>query len=139
MNDETGQKNNRTGKYIIELSKLKHLQCYTTKFELEFINIERKPIVSNKFHFIVVEVFETLETLFDAPTTTYYSTMIKPSVSKNFGNYYHHQNGTNQHQHVNQHTGQNYQSRSYQISRNFLSPYLKENCLSCGLNNKKVR
>ena len=30
--DETGQTNNPTGKYIIELSKLKHLQRYMTTF-----------------------------------------------------------------------------------------------------------
>ena len=38
LNDKTEQKKNLAGKYIMELSKLKNLQCYTTKFELEYRN-----------------------------------------------------------------------------------------------------
>ena len=45
--------------------------------------------------------------------------MIEPIVNINFGNNFHNKNGTNQHQHVNNHTGKNYQSRPFQISKNF--------------------
>ena len=40
LQDETGQKNNLTGKYIMELSKLKHLQFYMTNFELDYRKFE---------------------------------------------------------------------------------------------------
>ena len=33
---KTGQLNNLTGKFIIKLSKLKHLKRYTTPFELDY-------------------------------------------------------------------------------------------------------
>ena len=38
LQDEIGQTNNLTGKYIMEMSKLEHLQCYMTNFELDYIN-----------------------------------------------------------------------------------------------------
>ena len=41
--DKTGQINNLTGKYIIKLSKWKHLQRYMTPFELYYRNYERQP------------------------------------------------------------------------------------------------
>ena len=43
LQDKTGQINNLTGKYIMEISKLKHLQWYTTNFELDDRNFERLP------------------------------------------------------------------------------------------------
>ena len=36
LQDETGKINNLTGKYIMELSKLKHLQRYMTTFEIYY-------------------------------------------------------------------------------------------------------
>ena len=43
LNDNTAQKNNLTSKYIMELSKLKHLQRYMNYFEMDYIKFERKP------------------------------------------------------------------------------------------------
>ena len=40
FNDEKVQTNNLTYKYITDLSKLKHLQCYMNKFELEYRKFE---------------------------------------------------------------------------------------------------
>ena len=40
---KTGQINNLTGKYIMEISKLKHLQIYMTPFELGYRKFERLP------------------------------------------------------------------------------------------------
>ena len=40
LQDESGQINNLTGKYIMELSKLKHLQRYMTTFELYYRKFE---------------------------------------------------------------------------------------------------
>ena len=36
--DETGKINNIIGKYIMELLKLKHLECYIATFELNYRN-----------------------------------------------------------------------------------------------------
>ena len=36
LTEKTEQMNNLTGKYIMELSKLKHLQRYVTTFELDY-------------------------------------------------------------------------------------------------------
>ena len=41
--DKTGQLNNLTGKLIVKLLKLKHLQLYTTLFELDYRKFERIP------------------------------------------------------------------------------------------------
>ena len=38
--DKTGQINNLIGKYIMELSKLKHLQRYMNYYELDYIKFE---------------------------------------------------------------------------------------------------
>ena len=38
--DETGKINNIIGKYIMELLKLKHLECYIATFELNYRNFE---------------------------------------------------------------------------------------------------
>ena len=43
MRDQTGQIKNLTGKYIMELSKLKHLQCFMTSFDICFRRFERQP------------------------------------------------------------------------------------------------
>ena len=40
---KTGQINNLTDKYIMELSKLKHIQHYMTNFELEYRYFKRLP------------------------------------------------------------------------------------------------
>ena len=36
MKDKTSQINNLTGKYIMGLAKLKHIQSYMTSFEIAF-------------------------------------------------------------------------------------------------------
>ena len=62
---ETVQINNIKGKYIMELSKFKHIQCYTTTFELDHRKIEYTPKIhqlSTIFQYTIGEVFETLET-----------------------------------------------------------------------------
>ena len=41
--DQTGQINNLTGKYIMDMSKLKHLQRYMTPFELDYRIFEFQP------------------------------------------------------------------------------------------------
>ena len=92
--------------------------------------------------------------------------MIEPIFKRNFGNIFQHQNGPNQcqnthkntsqqYQHINtikkyqnRNTGQQYQHInnsqkyqpiSFQIYRKPSTPYLKENCLICGLKNKGAR
>ena len=40
MNDKIGQTKNLTGKYIMELLKINHLQHYTTTFELDYIKLK---------------------------------------------------------------------------------------------------
>ena len=61
--DQKGQMNNLTGKNIMELSKMKHLQRYMTSFDLEFRRFERQP-QSNQFSSIIThtmeESFETI-------------------------------------------------------------------------------
>ena len=41
--DQIVQINNLTGKYIMELSKMKHLQRYITSFEIDFGRFENHP------------------------------------------------------------------------------------------------
>ena len=43
IRDQTVHINNLTGKYIMELSNLKHLQPYMTYFEIDFRRFERLP------------------------------------------------------------------------------------------------
>ena len=63
MRYQTGNINNLTGKYIMELSNMKHLQRYMTSFEIEFRRFERKP-QSNQLSIIFTPsmevIFETL-------------------------------------------------------------------------------
>ena len=95
-----------------------------------------------------------------------YHSTIEPIFNKKFLNKFHHNSGPNKRQHtknnssqkyqhnntrqqykhintVQQHqhrnTSQQYQPRSFQRPRKYSIPYLKENCLGCGLNNKGVR
>ena len=63
LQDKTGQINNLTGKYIMEISKLKHLQRYMTTFELHDRKFERLPKIhqlSTLLHYTTEEVFETI-------------------------------------------------------------------------------
>ena len=79
MDDETVKTNNLTGKYIKELSKLKHLQHYMTTFELEYRKFAWNPQrhkLSNTFQFTIEEVFESLETSDVYMKTSNYSTII---------------------------------------------------------------
>ena len=67
MQDETRQINNLKNKYIMELSKLKHLQFHITNFELEYIKFKWVPKIyqiSTTFQSTIEEVFETLETAY---------------------------------------------------------------------------
>ena len=43
LQDRTGKINNLTGKYIIQLSKWKHIQRYTTPFKIYYIFFEHLP------------------------------------------------------------------------------------------------
>ena len=113
MRDQTVQINNLTGKYIMELSKLKHLQRYTTSFELEFRRFERQPQSNHPsitFTPKTEEIFETLETA-DIDMNPSHS-MIEPIINRNFGNTSQHQNGPNQHQHTHKNISQQYQHRN---------------------------
>ena len=40
LQDKTGQINNFTGKHIMELSKLKHIQRYMNPFEIDYRNLK---------------------------------------------------------------------------------------------------
>ena len=56
---------NLTGKYITELSKLRHIQLYLTTIKLDYIKFERLPQIqqlSTTIQYTIEEVFETLET-----------------------------------------------------------------------------
>ena len=53
MRYKTGHINNLTWKYIMEISNLKHLQCYMTSFELYFRWFERHP-QSNQLSIIFI-------------------------------------------------------------------------------------
>ena len=64
MQYQIGQIEKPTGKYIMELSKLKHIQIYTTPFELDYRKFEHLPQIqkiSTTFTPTIEEVFETLE------------------------------------------------------------------------------
>ena len=62
LNHKIGQTNNLTGKYIMELSKWKHLQLYMNTFEPEYRKVQ--------------QVFETLEAAYLDMETANYSTII---------------------------------------------------------------
>ena len=105
MRDKIGQINNLTVKYIMELSKLKHIQRYMNSFEIEFRRFGRQP-QSDQLSIIftpkVEEIFETLET---ADIDMYPShSMIEPIVKNNFENTFQHQNGPNRRQHTHKNT-----------------------------------
>ena len=151
----------------MELSNLKHLQCYMNSFEIDFRRFESQPQsyqLSITFTPSMEIIFETLETV-DINMNPYHL-MIKPIVNRNFGNTLHHQNGSNQRQPTNknfspqyqhittrqqyqqrntsqqcQHRNpsQQYQPRSFQRHKTYSIPYLKEHFLGCGINRKGVR
>ena len=80
----------------MEPLKLKHLQLYMTKFELEYGSYEhntQRHQLSNTFQFKIEGVSETPETADVDIKASYYSTMIKPIVNRKFGNNFHHQYG----------------------------------------------
>ena len=63
--DQIAQIINLTVKYIMELSKLKNIQQYTTSFELEFRRFECQPKRNQRsiiFTPKIEEIFETVET-----------------------------------------------------------------------------
>ena len=99
-----------------------------TLFELDYIIFENKPErhqLKNTFPLTIEEVFETLEIADVEMTTTRSSKIIEPIFNRNCFNTFYHHYGPNQHQHVHKHTGQHYQSRPFQRSKNLLPPYLK--------------
>ena len=64
LHNKTGQIKNLTGKYIMELSTLKHLQRYMNPFELDYRNLKRSPQIhqlSTTFTSTIEEVVETLD------------------------------------------------------------------------------
>ena len=76
---------NLTGKYIMELSKLKHLQCYTTNCKLDYRKFNCKPQrhqLSTIFQSSIEEVFEALEKV-DVDMSTAHS-IIKPIFNQFF-------------------------------------------------------
>ena len=113
MRDKTGQINHLTGKYIIELSNLKHLKLYMTSYELEYMRFELRP-QSNKLSLTFTpkmeELFLTLETS-DIDMNIYRST-IETIVNRNFGNTFQNQNGPNHSQHTHKNTSQQCQHRN---------------------------
>ena len=83
----------------MELSKLKHIQRYMTSFAIDFRRFEFQPKInqlSSIFNFLMEMIFETLKTA-DIDTNPPHS-IIEPIFNRNFGNKFHHQNETNQHQ-----------------------------------------
>ena len=60
MRDKIGHINNLTGKYIMELSKLKHIQCYMTYFDIAFIPFEQINQLKHAFNHSIELVFETM-------------------------------------------------------------------------------
>ena len=153
MRYQTVHINNFTGKYIMELSNMKHLQCYMTSFYIDFRLLEHQP---QKYQLSIIftpsmeVILETLEKL-DIDMNPSHS-MIEPIVNNNLGNKLQHHNGPNQRQHTNKNTShqyqhsntrqhyhhintgqhhqhintsQQYQTRSFQRSRTSSIPYLK--------------
>ena len=55
--------------------------------------------------------------------------MITPIVKGNLGNIFYHKNLLKQIKYVQKNTGKQYQSRPFQIPKNFSSTYTKENIL----------
>ena len=134
-----------------------------TSFEIAFGQFERSTQsdqLKHTFDQSIENIFETLETA--EIDMNPYQSMIEPIVNINFGNTFHHQNVPNQRQRTNENASQKYhqntpiqqyqhkntgqpeysqqyQPRYFQRNRTSSIPYLKENCLLCGLNNKGVR
>ena len=88
------------------------------------------------FQFTIEEVFETIEALDLDMTIEHSSIAIDTIVNIKFSNTFHHYNGPTQHQLIHEHTGQQYQSRSPQISRNLSHPCIKGKYFGCGLDNR---
>ena len=138
-----------------------------TSFALDLRRFERQPQsehLSTIFTLSMELNFEPLKT--DDIDMNPSHSVIDHIVNRNFGNTFCHQNGTNKCQHTNknnthkynhittrqQHqqrnTGQNiqhrnpsqtYQTISFQINITSSIPYLRANCLGCGLNNRVLR
>ena len=110
-----------------------------TSFELEYKCLELKSQrhqLSNTFTFSTEELFKTPWTEDVDMTKTSSSNMIEPIVSRKFDNIIHHYNPLNRRQHVHKHTGQNYQSITFQISKNTSPKYPKEKFIGCGIDSK---
>ena len=108
--DKTGQINNLTGKYIMEMTKWKHLQRYMTPYKIYYREFEcqtQSHQLSTASTSTIEEVFETLDTV-DIDMESSHS-MIEPIFNRNFSNTFQHQNEPNQRQLIHKHTGQQYQ------------------------------
>ena len=107
---QTVQINNLTGKYIMKLSKLKHLQRYITSSEIYFRRFKRQPQsyqLSITFTPSMEVIFETLETAYDDMIPPH--SIIETIVNSNFGNTFHHKNWPNQRQPTKNNSIQSYQ------------------------------
>ena len=113
MQYQKGQINNLKVKYIMELSKLNHIQRYMNPFEINYRRFESYPQIqqlSLTFTPKIEEIFKTPETS-DIDMTPSHS-IIEPVVNNNFGNTFQHQNGTNQIQHTYKNTSQYHKHRN---------------------------
>ena len=96
MQDQTGKINNLTGKYLMELSKLKHVQRSMNTFELNYRRLERQPQIQQLSLIFTHKIEEIIETL----KTADIHSMVKHIFNSNIVNTFQHQNGSNQRQHT---------------------------------------
>ena len=90
------------------------------------MNVSHKDIKSTIYlNLQIKEVFETIETVYVDTTTTSSSKMIEPIVKRSFGYTFNNKNILNQRQYIHEHAGEKYQTTTFQISKNFSTPYLK--------------
>ena len=61
LQDQTGKTKNLTGKYTMELSKLKHLKIYTTNFELYYRWFEHQPQIQHIYLTFTPKIEEIFE------------------------------------------------------------------------------
>ena len=91
VKDQTGQINKLTGKYIMEMPNMKHIQLCMTYFEIYFIRFECQP-QSDQLSIILTPsielIFKNLETS-DIEMNPSHS-IIEPIVNRKSGNTFHH-------------------------------------------------
>ena len=93
----------------MELSKMKNIQRYMIYFEIYFRRFGRQP-KSDQLSIIFTPsmevIFDNIETA-DVGMNPYHST-IKPIIKRNFGNKFHHHNGSDQRQNTNKNASNQY-------------------------------